>query len=154
MSANTAGYVILKVGGHFRIVLKGLTRSPQPTEARLGEIKSVKPSLLKKASFDLPEYTNNNRDNIDCATYMRKGFFSGGGAAESAGRTVSRRRLKLPGTRRNIPSARNMAAPASKYGSCSWESEVVGTIRDQFNFHEDLSRVRPVPGKFRGPLKF
>ncbi|MDR1297020.1 MAG: hypothetical protein LBO05_06545 [Deltaproteobacteria bacterium] len=52
------------------------------------EIKSVKPSLLKKASFDLLEYINNNRDNIDYATYMRKGFFIGSGAIESANRTV------------------------------------------------------------------
>jgi hypothetical protein len=109
---------------------------------------------LKKASFDLLEYINNNRDNIDYATYMRRVFFIGSGAIESASRTVLQRRLKLPGMRWNIPSAQNIVAPASKYRSCLWESEVVKTICNHFNFAEDLSCVQPVLGKFRGPLKF
>ncbi|MDR1296120.1 MAG: hypothetical protein LBO05_01855 [Deltaproteobacteria bacterium] len=111
-------------------------------------IKSVKPSLLKKASFDLLEYINNNRDSMDYATYMRKGFFIGSGAIESASRTVLQRRLKLPGTRWNIQSAQNIVALASKYRSCLWESEVVRTICNHFNFDEDLSCVRPILGKF------
>ncbi|MDR1297888.1 MAG: hypothetical protein LBO05_11075, partial [Deltaproteobacteria bacterium] len=108
----------------------------------------------RNIEFDLLEYINNNRDDIDYATYMRKGFSIGGGAIESASRTVLQRRLKLPGRRRNIPSARNMAAPASKYRSGLWESAAAGTIRGHFNFDEDLSHVRPVTGKFRGPVKF
>jgi hypothetical protein len=67
-------------------------------------IKSLGTRKLKIAKFNLLNYIDNNKDNIDYKNYLSKGFFIGSGAIESANRTVLHRRLKLPGMRWNIQS--------------------------------------------------
>jgi hypothetical protein len=106
------------------------------SDKALNEIKSLKPSLLKNASFDLLQYIENNRDNIDYKAYKEKGFFIGSGAIESANRTVMQRRMKLPGMRWNVDTAQNMVTLTAKYRSGLWEKKVVVPICEYYGLKQ------------------
>lgn len=73
-------------------------------------------------------YLQNNRDCIDYPAYLAAGYFIGSGVIESGNRSVMQERLKLPGMRWDIDSAKCVLALKCKYDSGLWDSVVVPLI--------------------------
>ena len=112
------------------------------------EIKSLSKTQLKKASFDLLKYIDNNKDNIDYDGYKKKGYFIGSGAIESANRTVLHRRMKLPGMRWNVDSGQNIVTLTSKFRSNLWETAVVETVWRHYGINQNFNYNLGNIGKF------
>jgi hypothetical protein len=70
----------------------------------------------------LYNYMYNNREKIDYAAYVRKGYFIGSGPIESANKVVVQRRCKQSGMRWNLPTAQCMLTLRSTFESGNWYS--------------------------------
>jgi hypothetical protein len=88
--------------------------------------------IYKDKKFDtvnIYNYITNNINNIDYATYIKKHYFIGSGAIESANKSVLQTRLKRPGQRWNPCTAQNIATLRAKRCSTDlWEKEVARVI--------------------------
>ena len=69
-------------------------------------------------------YITNNINNIDYATYEKKGYFIGSGAIESGNKIILQDRLKRAGMRWNVDSAQSLLTLKSKAESKLWISAV------------------------------
>jgi hypothetical protein len=87
-------------------------------------IKKVPKAKLSKASSDLLQYIDNNRDHIEYSTYIEKGFFIGSGAIESGNKIVLQRRMKQGGMRWNLDSAQSLVSLCAKRRSGLWKRDV------------------------------
>jgi hypothetical protein len=114
------------------------------TDEAIATIKALNTKQIKKSTFDLLGYIDNNKDNIDYALYRQKGFFIGSGAIESANKTVLHRRMKLPGMRWNISSGQNIVTLTSKFRSQLWDSEVVKIICQYYGFRLDYHQIKRI----------
>jgi hypothetical protein len=83
----------------------------------------------------LAQYIEKNIKNIDYADYMKKGYIIGSGGIESANKSVIQYRLKQPGMRWTIPSARNMAMLRSISQSEEWYTRVIRPVYDHYNIN-------------------
>ena len=69
-------------------------------------------------------YITNNINNIDYASYEKKGFFIGSGAIESGNKIILQDRLKRAGMRWNVATAQSLLTLKSKVESKLWKSAV------------------------------
>ena len=88
------------------------------------ELESHDTGHMGKCPVNLLGYIANNANNIDYATYERKGYFIGSGAIESGNKIVLQQRLKQAGMRWNVQSAQNMLTLKAKAESSLWHSDV------------------------------
>ncbi|MDR0697119.1 MAG: hypothetical protein LBF68_06300 [Christensenellaceae bacterium] len=100
----------------------------------LKEIKHMEQSLKIKTN-KLSNYIENNINNIDYAEYTKKGYIIGSGAIESANKSVMQIRLKQPGMRWNIDSARYMVILRAKYESDLWFDNVIVPVKLHYNIN-------------------
>jgi hypothetical protein len=90
----------------------------------LQEIKQAE-NKLKITNNYLVNYIENNINSIDYAVYTKKGFIIGSNDIENANKSVMQIRLKQPGMRWNIDSAKYMMILRAKYESNLWYTDVV-----------------------------
>jgi hypothetical protein len=112
--------------------VKDLLKNSQTNEALI-KINSLSKQQLSKASLNLANYIENNIDNIDYKSYLKKGYFIGSGFIESSNRTVVQNRAKLPGMRWNVESVQSIVTLKAKLRSNRWEEDVVKAIYDKYN---------------------
>jgi hypothetical protein len=98
-------------------------------------IKSLRKRQLSKTTQNLTQYIENNRDNIDYATYLTNGYFIGSGAIESSNRTGVQSRVKLPGMRWNFESIQNVTTLMTKIKSNLWERDVVNAVYQHYGLN-------------------
>jgi hypothetical protein len=98
----------------------------------LAKIKSLSKKQSSRATSNLAQYIENNIDNIDYATYLKKDYFIGSGAIESSNRYVVQRRVKLPGMRWNLDSVQNVVTLMTKIKSNRWEQDVVDAVYQHY----------------------
>jgi hypothetical protein len=91
----------------------------------LNIINKINPKIRQKSSFNLSTYIKNNINNIDYDNYIKKGYFIGSGAVESANRYVLQERLKLPGMRWDVANGQSVLSLMAKLKSGLWEKYVV-----------------------------
>ncbi|MDR2461201.1 MAG: hypothetical protein LBE38_10580 [Deltaproteobacteria bacterium] len=91
-------------------------------------IKKIPKHRLAKVSFDILQYIDNNKSNIDYLTYRKQGFFIGSGAIESGNKIVLQQRMKLGGMRWNTNSAQAVLSLNAKRISNLWEKDVVDLV--------------------------
>jgi hypothetical protein len=65
-------------------------------------------------------YFTNNRDRMDYPTYRANGYQIGSGTIESGVKQIAQQRLKVPGARWNLPSARLVAKARAAFLSRQW----------------------------------
>jgi hypothetical protein len=87
------------------------------------EVQAANKNEIK--DINLYNYISNNVDNIDYKNYLKKGFIIGSGAIESANKSVMQFRLKQPGMRWTLESARRMVMLRAIYKSNQWYEKVV-----------------------------
>ena len=97
----------------------------------LDELEQFKDISLPDNTVDLPEYLNNHNDMLDYPAYINKGYFVGSGIIESGHKTVMQVRLKGPGMRWNVPTARYVLALREKLKSELWEKDVILYVKNQ-----------------------
>jgi hypothetical protein len=104
-------------------------------ESKIEEAISIIYKLQTKYNIkpNLHKYISNNLDNIDYAKYIKKGFFIGSGAIESANKLVMQSRMKRPGQRWHPTSAQNMLTLRAKQESGLWQEEVVKPIMNFYS---------------------
>ena len=73
---------------------------------------------------NLHGYISNNVNNIDYATYLKKGYFIGSGAIESGNKLILQDRLKRAGMRWNTTTAQAMLTLKTKAESNIWFRDV------------------------------
>jgi hypothetical protein len=95
-------------------------------------IKSTK-NKFKDNLNKLLNYLDHNKENIDYANYLSKGFFIGSGAIESSNKTVLQRRLKYGAMRWNLTSAQAVVTLVAKVRSDRWNSDVIQNISSYYN---------------------
>lgn len=66
-------------------------------------------------------YFTNNRDRMDYPTYRANGYQIGSGTIESGVKQIAQQRLKVPGARWNLPSARLVAKARAAFLSGQWD---------------------------------
>ena len=90
-------------------------------------IRKVEPYKDKRKPGipNLYSYFSNNRNCMNYPEYIKRGFFIGSGVIESGHRSTMQERLKLPGMRWDIESAKYVLAAKMKYDSGRWNSYVV-----------------------------
>jgi hypothetical protein len=81
----------------------------------------------------LAQYIENNIKNIDYADYINKGYIIGSGGIESANKSVIQTRLKQPGMRWTIPSAKYMAMLRAIWKSEEWYTRAIRPVYDYYN---------------------
>jgi hypothetical protein len=101
-------------------------------------IKSLTKRQLSKTFQNLAQYIENNRENIDYATYLAKGYFIGSGAIESSNRTVVQSRVKLLGMRWNFESIQNVTTLITKLKSKLWEQDVVNAVYRHYGLNPGI----------------
>jgi hypothetical protein len=110
-------------------------------ESRFGDVLTELERLDKKHagrfSFNLSEYIRNNIENIDYAEYIKKGYFIGSDAIESANKTVLQKRLKQAGMRWNTETAQCLLTLRAKQESGLWHQDVVVPVLQLYNRRED-----------------
>jgi hypothetical protein len=100
----------------------------------LSQIKTFEKKIdIKKNKLSV--YIENNINNIDYASYIKKGYIIGSGAIESANKSVMQIRVKQPGMRWNIDSARYMVALRAKYESNLWFDDVIVPVKMYYNIN-------------------
>jgi hypothetical protein len=90
----------------------------------LKELESHNTEHMGKCQVNLHGYISNNINNIDYATYEKKGYFIGSGAIESGNKIVLQQRLKQAGMRWNVETAQNMLTLKAKAESSLWHGDV------------------------------
>ncbi len=66
-------------------------------------------------------YFTNNRQRMDYSTYRDNGYQIGSGTIESAAKQIGLLRMKVPGARWNLPSARFVAKARAAFLSDEWD---------------------------------
>lgn len=94
----------------------------------LKEIKGLGNKLLSKSKFDLHNYISNNKNNIDYAAYIARGWYIGSGAIESGNKTVLQQRLKQAGMIWNKESAQYIVTLMAKAKSSQWITDVIEPV--------------------------
>lgn len=102
-------------------------------EEVLIELDSFKKDPSGKCPINLKNYIQNNINNIDYASYEKRGFFVGSGAIESGNKTVLQYRLKNAGMRWNVASAQHLLSLRAKKESGLWQQDVVIPVKSQFS---------------------
>ncbi|MDR1084576.1 MAG: hypothetical protein LBP22_06860 [Deltaproteobacteria bacterium] len=98
-------------------------------------IKEIKLIGQKNFSDDMNSllgYLKHHSDHIDYAAYIKKVYFIGSGATESANKSVVQSRLKQPGMRWNIDCGQWAVSLIAKAKSDLWETEVENAINSHF----------------------
>jgi hypothetical protein len=103
----------------------------------LTELERLDKKHAGRASFNLSGYIRNNIENIDYAEYIKKGYFIGSGAIESANKTVLQKRLKQAGMRWNTETAQYLLTLRAKQESGLWRQDVVVPVLRLYNRRED-----------------
>ena len=107
--------------------------------AVLQELDGMETKQKGKSTINLHGYISNNINNIDYASYIKKGYFIGSGAIESGNKTVLQKRMKQAGMRWNVNSAQSLLTLRTKYESGLWHKEVEIPISKHYcvisNFH-------------------
>jgi hypothetical protein len=80
--------------------------------------------------LNLSNYMVNNIKNIDYKTYINKGFIIGSGAIESSNKSVMQYRLKQPGMRWTLNSARYMVMLRAIHEGGQWYEKVILPVYD------------------------
>ena len=96
-------------------------------KSRYNEVLSELETYPKKpngCTVNLHGYITNNINNIDYATYLKKGYFIGSGAIESGNKLILQDRLKRAGMRWNKTTAQAMLTLKSKAESGLWHCDV------------------------------
>jgi hypothetical protein len=89
----------------------------------LGELETVE-RVPNGSPVNLFGYITNNINNIDYATYEKKGYFIGSGAIESGNKLILQDRLKRAGMRWNPKTAQSLLTLKSKVESKLWMNDV------------------------------
>jgi len=89
----------------------------------LDELKTVD-YVPDNCPVNLHGYITNNINNIDYATYEKKGYFIGSGAIESGNKTILQDRLKRAGMRWNVDTAQALLTLKTKVESKVWMRDV------------------------------
>ncbi|MDR2459496.1 MAG: hypothetical protein LBE38_01745 [Deltaproteobacteria bacterium] len=113
-------------------------------QAALANIDKLYNNRNKKAINRLKTYINNNINHIDYANYIKKGYFIGSGAVESANRYVPQGRLKLPGMRWQVKNGQYVLSLMAKYKSALWEQEVVEPIYDLYGVKRSAPNISKI----------
>jgi hypothetical protein len=95
------------------------------TNEALKIIRTTKIKKRNNTALNICQYIQNNIDNIDYANYIKKGYFIGSGAVESANKYVLQERLKRPGMRWEVANGQAIASLRAKLKSGLWERDVV-----------------------------
>jgi hypothetical protein len=98
----------------------------------LKELKKMRGGKVQTSPVNLYGYIFNNINNIDYASYIKKGYFIGSGTIESANKTVLQKRLKQAGMRWNTSSAQNLLTLRAKRESGLWLQDVIWPIMRHF----------------------
>ena len=112
-------------------------------EGKIDEALALAEPYKDKRRAGIPNiynYLSNNRDCIDYPAYLAAGYFIGSGVIESGNRSVMQERLKLPGMRWDIESAKWVLALKCKYDSGLWESSVVPLIYKAYGLNHKTYR--------------
>ena len=90
----------------------------------LRELAPYKDEKPNNCTVNLHGYISNNINNIDYATYLKKGYFIGSGAVESGNKIILQDRLKRAGMRWNTKTAQAMLTLKTKAESDIWFRDV------------------------------
>jgi hypothetical protein len=90
----------------------------------LTELEPFRNKKPHNCPVNLYGYISNNINNIDYASYEKKGYFIGSGAIESGNKIVLQDRLKRAGMRWNTATAQAMLTLKSKVESNLWSLDV------------------------------
>ncbi|MDR2457476.1 MAG: UPF0236 family protein [Clostridiales Family XIII bacterium] len=96
---------------------------------------SNKEQHLNAKNGKLSKYILNNKESIDYALYIKKGYDIGSGAIESANKNVLQKRLDGPGMRWYIESAQNLVTLRAKMESDRWYDDVVTVVNKFYNIN-------------------
>jgi hypothetical protein len=106
----TDSLIKLFLGGKSREAFKAVQRLPK--------------NLLAKAGFDLLQYLDDNKGNVDYLSYMAQGFFIGGGPKGAVAGAALQRRIRQGGMSWSAEGAQAMLSLDAKLRSGLWDSEV------------------------------
>jgi hypothetical protein len=87
-------------------------------------IKKLPKHQRKRVNFNLLQYIDHNKNNIDYLAYRKAGYFIGSGAIESGNKIVLQRRMKRGGMRWNIDSGQAVLSLNAKRKSDRWADVV------------------------------
>jgi hypothetical protein len=104
-------------------------------EKVLNELDNISKKQTAQCSFNLGGYIRNNMNNIDYATYIKKGYFIGSGAIESGNKVVLQQRLRQSGMRWNIETAQCLLSLKTKQASHLWHQDVEIPIMRYYDTH-------------------
>ncbi len=82
--------------------------------------KHVDPNREKDPAQQASTYYTNNRHRMDYPTYRANGYQIGSGTVESAVKQIAQQRLKVPGARWNLESARLVSKARAAFLSGQW----------------------------------
>jgi hypothetical protein len=82
--------------------------------------KHIDPSREEDPAQKAMTYYTNNRHRMDYPTYRDNGFQIGSGTVESAVKQIARQRMKVPGARWNLDSARLVSKARAAFLSGHW----------------------------------
>jgi hypothetical protein len=80
----------------------------------------VDPSREEDPAQDAVTYFTNNRHRMDYKTFREKGYQIGSGTIESAAKQIGAQRMKVPGARWNLESARKVSKARAAFLSGHW----------------------------------
>jgi hypothetical protein len=106
----------------------------------LDELETIDKKQIDRASVNLLRYIRNNINNIDYATYVKKGYFIGSGAIESGNKVVLQKRLKQAGMRWNTETAQSLLTLRAKQESGLWHRDVVVPISRYYNNYRKIPK--------------
>lgn len=82
----------------------------------------VNPQQQEDPAAKAVTYFSNNRHRMDYATYRAQGYQIGSGTVESAAKQIGTQRMKVPGARWNLNSARRVAKARAAFLSNQWNT--------------------------------
>lgn len=94
--------------------------------------------VMPENTVNLTTYIDHHKEMINYPAYKNAGYFVGSGMIESGNKIVLQKRLKGPGMRWNVPTARYVLSLRSKIESSLWESDVVSFIRNRMIVLKDI----------------
>lgn len=114
-----------------------LVKTSRIAEA-LSKIRNLNKRQLVKSKFDLTRYLENNKDNIDYASYLKKGWIISNDTIESGNRIALQQRLNQPGMRWNIESGQYILTLISKAKSGLWKQDVEEALFKYYNLERSI----------------
>lgn len=91
-------------------------------EKAISEVDKIK--KIDESVVNLKTYLRNNRDKINYREYIKKGYYIGSGAIESANKVILQKRLKQSGMRWSVESAQAVLTLRAKVESGLWTTVV------------------------------